>query len=143
MNVGIDDIIIDSQSVKDCWLKIKSARGVDYFVTDFYKHLFTQHPEIQQLFPDDLRIQKSKLLNMLDNVINGVEYLDDIKPLLVEMGSQHKDRGVNREMYDIFIVAAVEAAKSSSDFNVSNTEIRAWENAFRVMSNIMLSDCDS
>lgn len=131
-------MMINSDAVKDCWLKIKSAEGTDYFVTTFYCHLFEQHPEIQRLFPDDLGQQKAKLLNMLDSVINGIEYIDELESILIELGETHKGLGITKEMYEVFVIAAVKAAEKSSDFSITKEELAAWEDAFREVSNIML-----
>ena len=131
-------MLINADAVKNCWLKIKSAEGVDYFVTSFYCHLFEQHPEIRRLFPDDLGQQKAKLLNMLDSVINGIEYIDELESVLIELGETHKNVGVNKEMYNIFLIAAVKAAEKSSDFSITKEELVVWEDAFREISNIML-----
>jgi len=131
-------VVLDSESVKNCWLKIKSGNGTDFFVNEFYKHLFNQHPEIQQLFPDDLTKQKSKLLNMLDNVINGIEYIDELESVLLELGQHHKDIGVTKEMFDTFLSAVVEAANSSSSYRLTEKESEAWKIAFQEISNVLL-----
>lgn len=129
---------IDSDCVKSCWLKIRSSKGADFFVSDFYKLLFEKHPEIQQLFPEDLGQLKSKLLNMLDNVINGIDYIDELENVLIELGEQHKGTGIKEEMFDIFLSAVVDAAINSSSYSLTDKEINAWRNAFREISNIML-----
>ena len=130
--------IINAEAVKECWLKIKSAEGTDYFVTAFYHYLFDQHPDIHRLFPEDLSQQKTKLLNMLDNVINGIEYIDELESIFIELGETHKGYGINKEMYDVFLIAVVKAAEKSSDFRLTDKELAAWEDAFREISNIML-----
>ena len=131
-------MIINAEAVKECWLKIKSAEGTDYFVTAFYHYLFDQHPEIQHLFPEDLSQQKTKLLNMLDNVINGIEYIDELESILMELGETHKGVGITKEMYDVFVIAAIKAAEKSSDFSITKEELAEWEDAFREISNVML-----
>jgi nitric oxide dioxygenase len=131
-------MMINTDAVKDCWLKIKSAEGSDYFVSTFYRHLFEQHPEIQHLFPEDLGQQKTKLLSTLDNVINGIEYIDELESILIELGETHKSLGINKEMYEVFLIAVVKAAEESSDFRITKKELTAWEDAFREISNIML-----
>lgn len=131
-------MIINADAVKDCWLKIKSAEGTDYFVTTFFRHLFERHPDIQRLFPSDLGQQKTKLLNMLDNVINGIEYINELESALIELGETHKGYGINKEMYDVFLIAVVKSAEESSYFSITKEELAAWEDAFREISNIML-----
>lgn len=131
-------IKLDSTNVKNCWLKIKSGQGTDFFVNEFYKLLFEQHPEIEQLFPEKLIQQKSKLLNMLDNVINGIEYISELESILIELGQHHKDIGVTKEMFDIFISAVIEAANSSSSYRLTEKESAAWKDAFTEISKTLL-----
>lgn len=138
MTENTNQTSIDAEKVKSCWLKIKSAKGTDFFVNDFYRLLFKRHPEVQRLFPDDLIKQKSKLLNMLDNVINGIEYIDELEDVLIELGKHHKDIGITEETYATFITTVIEAANTSSAYQLSKDELDAWEDAFRKVSNIML-----
>lgn len=135
---NINQTAVDSNMVKNCWLKIKSTKGTDFFVNDFYRLLFKQLPEVQRLFPDDLVKQKSKLLNMLDNVINGIEYIEELEDILIELGQRHKDIGINEEMYATFITCVTQTANTSSAYQLSKEELNAWEDAFREVLNIML-----
>lgn len=131
-------IKIDSASVKACWDKIKSAKGADLFVDKFYQQMFEHHPETRPLFPENLMEQKRTLLSTLDNVINGIEYIDELEKELLELGKHHKNIGIKKEMFNAFISTIVETANSSSDYRLTNEELIAWENAFREISNIML-----
>lgn len=135
-NQGMNDI--DNESLKNCWTKIKSAKGVDFFIDHFYQLLFEHHPEIRPLFPENSKKQKSSLLTMLDNVINGIEYIDELEKELMDLGKHHKNIGIKKEMFDAFITTIVEAANSSSDYKLTNKELIAWESAFREISNTIL-----
>ena len=132
------EVKIDSASVKACWDKIKLAKGADLFVEKFYQLMFEHHPETRPLFPENLTEQKRTLLSTLDNVINGIEYIDELEKELLELGQHHKNIGIKKEMFNGFITTIVEAANSSSDYQLTKEELIAWENAFREISNIML-----
>lgn len=142
MDGVVNKMIIDSDSVKNCWLKIKSAKGVDFFIDDFYRLMFEQRPDVHALFPKNINEQKTKLLTTLDNVINGIDYIDDLKPTLTELGRFHKNIDIKKEMYDIFISIIVETANTSADYKLTSEELDAWEGAFREISNIMLEAYD-
>lgn len=129
---------IDSDSVASCWAKIKSAKGTDVFVDSFYKILFKHHPEIRPLFPEDLTTQKTSLLSMLNSVVSGIGFIDELNNDLMDLGRVHKNIGITKEMFDYFIAAIVAAANLSSDFSFTDKELVAWENAFRKISDIML-----
>ena len=129
---------IDSQKVKDCWEKIKYAKGSDVFVDHFYQTMFKNYPEARPFFPEDLSSQKSTLLATLDNVINGIDYIELLEEELLALGLRHKSMGVIKEQYTAFVHTIIEAAHFASDFSLTDKEISAWENAFRDISDVML-----
>lgn len=90
------------------------------------------------LFSKNLAEQKTKLLTTLDNVINGIDYINELKPALIELGELHQNIGIEKEMFDPFISIIIEAANTASDYNLTNEELNAWKNAFREISDIML-----
>lgn len=134
----INNSAIDSESVKNCWSKIKSDNGTDLFVDNFYQLMFEHHPELRKYFPDELKNQKIKLLTTLDNVINGIEYINDLEDELVALGQRHKNIGITKDMYEIFISSIIDTAKMSSDNSLTDKELAAWTDAFTKVSNIML-----
>jgi hemoglobin-like flavoprotein len=138
MNDIDNESVIDSESVKNCWKKIKSAKGVDFFVDKFYQLMFEHHPKFRPFFPENLKIQKSSLLATLDNVINGIEYIDELEDELITLGQRHKEICIKKEMFDDFISTIVATANFASDFSLTDKELVAWEDAFRQVSNIML-----
>lgn len=138
MRDAINQSVFDSQNIKSCWSKIKSTKGTEFFITHFYQILFEQHPEIKHLFPDDLTKLELKLINTLDNVINGFEYINELDEELFKLGQLHKNINIEKENYEIFITTIVEAANVSSNYQLSEKELESWEHAFRKVSNIML-----
>jgi len=126
------------ECIKSCWSKIKNEKGTDFFINHFYQHMFEHHPDTQALFPDDMAQQKKSLLSMLDNVINGIEYIEDLKKELLNLGKHHKNRGIKKEMFDTFISTIVVAANYSTNSSLTDNELAAWKNAFRKISDVML-----
>ena len=132
-----DNTTIDSQLVKNCWLKIKSTSGADAFIDSFYQKLMEHHPEVYSLFPADLSSQKRKLLNTLNDVINGIEYIEELRDELIKLGELHKNLNVEEKMFEPVIATIVTTANSATNFTLTTEELSAWENAFRMISNIM------
>ncbi len=129
---------INPENVKFCWQKVKQELGSDYFVDQFYENLFGQFPETRAAFSDNMALQKSKLLTMLDNVINGIEFIDQLEDELVNLGQLHLDKNISAEMYDIFVQNITETASKAANHSLSNDELEDWQNAFRLVSDIML-----
>ena len=128
----------DAEQVKVCWSKIKSVKGADFFVDNFYKHMFEHHPEVHSFFSIDLTEQKTKVFNTLNNIINGIEYIDELEDELVGLGLMHKELGIEPKMFKYFITSIVASADLSTDSTLTNNELAAWENAFQRVSDIML-----
>ena len=127
-----------SHAVKVCWSKIKLSEGSEFFVERFYQLMFEQHPELRPLFPETMRQQNAALLSMLDNVINGLEFIDELEETLIKLGKRHQKIGIQAEMYDVFVDTVVESAKQSSNNTLTENEIISWKSAFREMSDIMI-----
>ncbi len=100
--------------------------------------MFEHHPDTQALFPENLTQQKTSLLSTLDNVINVVEYIEELEEELLNLGTYHKNLDIKKEMFDDFISTIVIVANLSSDYSLNEKELAAWESAFRKISNVML-----
>ena len=71
----------------------------------FYEHLFNIAPHTRQMFNGvDLTVQGTMLMNMIAAAVKGLDRLDELKPVLVDLGRRHAAYGVQIEHY-----AAVEA----------------------------------
>jgi hemoglobin-like flavoprotein len=71
----------------------------------FYDHLFEIAPHTRKMFDNvDLAVQGSMLMNMIAAAVKGLDRLDELKPVLVELGKRHRLYGAQIEHY-----AAVEA----------------------------------
>lgn len=127
-----------NNSVKTCWSKIKAENGADAFIDDFYHLMFKHHPEIRHLFPATLLDQKTSLLATLDNVINGIDYIEELEQELIALGQRHKDIGIEKEMFDVFIITIIKSANNASNNTLTDKELFAWEEAFQKITNIML-----
>lgn len=131
MSTNNIEVIPNSIDVKHCWAKIKSANGIDFFIDKFYQLMFSRHPETASLFPQNLDEQKRTLLATLDNVINGIEYIEELENELMALGQRHKNIGITKDMYKIFLSTIGETANLSSNYSLTDKELCAWEDAFR------------
>jgi len=71
----------------------------------FYEHLFRIAPQTEAMFAGvDMAVQGTMLMNMIAGAVKGLDRLDELKPVLVDLGRRHAAYGVRVEHY-----AAVEA----------------------------------
>ncbi|MDH5649432.1 MAG: globin domain-containing protein [Gammaproteobacteria bacterium] len=131
-------IKVDSRLVRSCWEKIELAQYQQEYVAVFYHTLFQQHPHLRVLFPSDLKAQERKLLETLNQVINGLQYLEELKESLLELGRKHQDLNIDPALFEVVTGVSVVALKRVLDSNITQEELLAWEQAFRAVSAIML-----
>lgn len=65
----------------------------------FYERLFYMAPSLRHMFPEDMRDQKRKLIVMLAAAVNGLENLDALAPVLMQLGARHAGYGVKDHHY--------------------------------------------
>ena len=88
---------MDTGALKDSWkLVAKSGDEVPLF---FYSHLFLSHPELREMFPISMSAQRDKLVGALGAVVSNVEHLDDVVPILQQLGRDHRRFAVVAEHY--------------------------------------------
>ena len=65
----------------------------------FYQRLFSENPQLRDMFPADIAPQAAKLMGMLHTAVNALTDLDTAAPLLRELGRRHVAYGVRSEHY--------------------------------------------
>lgn len=67
----------------------------------FYDRLFELDPRLKQLFGDvDLTAQKKRLVQALAATVSSLDALDELAPVLVDLGRRHATYGVVDAHYD-------------------------------------------
>jgi hemoglobin-like flavoprotein len=66
---------------------------VDHLVEGFYNRLFSAHPEVRRIFPQDMARQREHLAAALAVVFRNAETLDALEGSLMALGAQHAEFG--------------------------------------------------
>jgi hemoglobin-like flavoprotein len=66
----------------------------------FYDRLFTIAPEVRPLFPEDLKEQKKKLMQMLATAVTNLHQVEKILPAVQDLGKRHVAYGVTAKHYE-------------------------------------------
>ena len=74
-------------------------------VDDFYRELFTAHPDVRPMFPPDMTAQRDKLLKAVIALATHYDRPDQLMPALTAMGRRHAGYGVT--IYQFAAVGAV------------------------------------
>jgi hemoglobin-like flavoprotein len=103
----------------------------------FYDRLFKVAPELQQLFPADLRKQKRKLMQMIATAVSGLNNFDRLVPMVKALGARHSGYGVTAAHYGIVGEALLWALEQGLG-KECNAQVRsAWAKVYGILSATM------
>src|SRR5215475_14523056 len=66
----------------------------------FYQRLFELDPSLRQLFRGDMTEQRRKLMQMLTAAVKGLDRLDQLVPVVQDLGRRHARYGVTDGHYE-------------------------------------------
>lgn len=66
----------------------------------FYGKLFEMDPTVKPMFTSDITEQGKKLMKAINTVVNSLDKLDTMVPMIQDMGRRHVGYGVKPEHYD-------------------------------------------
>jgi class 3 adenylate cyclase/hemoglobin-like flavoprotein len=123
--------------VQSTWESVYARR--DEAAALFYEKLFQIAPAVKPMFAGvDIRVQGAMLMNMLAAAVKGLDRLDELTPVLQDLGRRHVTYGVRVDHY-----AAVEACLLSTletmmgeDFNL---DVKlAWTGIYNFVAQTMI-----
>ena len=103
----------------------------------FYATLFSNAPEVRDLFPVNMEVQRSRLLRALVHVVQMVDQPDDLVPFLQQLGRDHRKFGVLSQHYEALGNALISAIAAFSGERWTSDVERAWVNAYATVANAM------
>jgi hemoglobin-like flavoprotein len=66
----------------------------------FYRRLFELDPSLERMFKGDMKEQRKKLMQMLTAAVKGLDRLDQLVPVVEDLGRRHAGYGVADAHYD-------------------------------------------
>jgi NAD(P)H-flavin reductase/hemoglobin-like flavoprotein len=109
----------------------------------FYSVLFHHAPEVRDLFPVNMEVQRSRLLRALVHVVQMVDRPAELTPFLAQLGRDHRKFGVIARHYHVLGVALLSAIAHFSGDAWTPAVARAWTDAYSLVSHAMSSAADA
>lgn len=103
----------------------------------FYDRLFHTAPEARSLFPKDMHAQATKLVEMLEVVVDGLDGLADLVPKLQYLGAMHKTYGALPEHYDLVGEALLDTLADHVPL-WDESDRAAWGTLFAIAAETMI-----
>src|SRR5215475_16004228 len=66
----------------------------------FYRRLFEIDPSLEPMFRGDMKEQRKKLMQMLTAAVKGLDRLDQLVPVVQDLGRRHARYGVTDGHYE-------------------------------------------
>jgi hemoglobin-like flavoprotein len=110
----------------------------DRFARAFYDHLFARRPSARCLFPEDLELQRSRLVQEIMRLVEAAADLPSFLERARELGRRHQGYGVHADDYPFVgdaLVAAV-AVVAADQWGVEAEA--AWRRTYVLISEAML-----
>ena len=96
----------------------------------FYDRLFMDHPELRDMFPDNMEEQGKllfKMINISVSSIGNLEYIDDS---LRKLGRRHEEYGVIRKHVPAFGNSLIETLQEELGSRWSEAHTQAWQELY-------------
>jgi NAD(P)H-flavin reductase/hemoglobin-like flavoprotein len=128
---------MDTAALKASWGKVAAAG--DDVPLYFYSHLFLSHPEVRSMFPIQMTAQREKLVSALGAVVSNVESLDDVVPLLEQLGRDHRRFAVVSEHYSAVGASLLATLKRFLGTSWTPELADTWAQAYGVVAKVMVA----
>ena len=109
---------------------------------DFMELLFEKYPHYRVHFSTDVNAQLEKFVSMLNILVNGLDYWDDIEPEIRKLGQRHVSYGKFMvEDYENVVDTLIIVLKKYSGQMPEEVE-QAWVDVFAEVAGIMIQGAE-
>jgi len=122
--------------VKETWLKVTPI--ADTAARLFYERLFEIDETTRALFKTtDLAEQRQKLIQALVVVVQGLDHLEELVPILAGLGRRHVQYGVTDRHYESVGAALLWTLEQGLGPSWTSEAKAAWSRAYVVLTGVM------
>lgn len=121
--------------LKSSWAKVVPIK--DTAAELFYGKLFELDPAVKPLFKGDMKEQGRKLMAAINTVVNGVDNLGPMVPVLQDMGKRHVAYGVTDAHYDTVGAALIWTLGQGLGEAFTPDVKEVWVGAYTTIAGVM------
>lgn len=115
------------------------AQNAEAITSTMYEIMFTNHPEIKELFKDAEPDQHKKLAAAVSAYAANIDNLDVLDKAIEKMVSTHVRTKVQPEHYPIVGVSILEAIKKVLGDAATPDIIEAWKEAYFFLADVLIA----
>ena len=109
-------------------------------VEDFYRELFSQHPDVLPLFDNtDESSRANKLISAIKLLFDNLENPDALQHALHDLGERHQAYGAEAAHYDVVATLLINSCQKNVGSAWTNKVTEAWQKLFTGVAEVMLA----
>jgi len=103
----------------------------------FYRRLFELDPSLQPMFRTDMAEQRKKLMQMLTAAVKGLDRLEQLVPVVQDLGRRHARYGVTDAHYDTVAAALIWTLEQGLGDGFTEELKEAWVTVYSLLATTM------
>lgn len=103
----------------------------------FYQRLFTLDPALRPMFKGDMASQGQKLMTMIGSAVAGLTRLDQLAPVVRQLGARHGGYGVQDSHYGTVGAALLWTLEQGLGEKFTPPVRQAWTEAYGLLAAVM------
>jgi NAD(P)H-flavin reductase/hemoglobin-like flavoprotein len=127
--------------LKESWTLVEEHQ--DKMAAYFYARMFVTNPQLRELFPIQMDVQRNRLLGAIVSAIQNFDDPERIDGYLRALGRDHRKFHVERDHYRQVKSALIEALRVLAGDRWSSEYAQAWSDVYDVIANTMLAGAEA
>ncbi|MFE6858993.1 globin domain-containing protein [Nocardia sp. NPDC057668] len=125
------------EALQSSWQQVGAVgpEAVEYF----YDHLFAAHPEVRDMFAEDMTVQRERFLSGLGRIVTNVQTLADDPSFVQQLGRHHAQLGVVAAHYPVAGASLLATLEHFLGAQWTEELAGTWAAAYGAVVEIMLS----
>jgi hemoglobin-like flavoprotein len=103
----------------------------------FYRRLFELDPSLRTMFRGDMAEQRRKLMNMIGAAVRGLDRLEQLVPVVQDLGRKHVGYGVEDRHYDTVGAALLWTLEKGLGSGFTPELKEAWAAVYGLLASTM------
>lgn len=103
----------------------------------FYQKLFELDPSLKSMFRGDMAEQRKKLMQMLTAAVKGLDRLEQLVPVVQDLGRRHGAYGVKESHYETVGAALLWTLEAGLGRNFTPDVKEAWTAVYGLLATTM------
>jgi len=103
----------------------------------FYRRLFEIDPSLQHMFRGDMAEQRRKLMQMLTAAVKGLDRLEQLVPVVQDLGRRHATYGVEERHYETVGAALLWTLEKGLGKAFTPETKAAWATVYGILATTM------